>query len=81
MANQIPYLNDYQGDNYPVVYDEGEDQLKYVKNGNKSNTAGGVTIPATSYDNNADALAALGVGKLYRSSTLINGSPMILITV
>lgn len=42
---------------------------------------GGVVIPATSYDNNTDAEAALGVGELYKSSTLINGSPIILITV
>lgn len=37
-------------------------------------------IPATSYASNADALAALGSGKLYKSTTLINGSPIILTT-
>lgn len=42
---------------------------------------GSVTIPATSYDNNTDAEAALGAGELYKSTTLINGSPIILITV
>lgn len=42
---------------------------------------GGVTIPATAYDNNADAVAALGVGELYMSTTHINGSPIILITI
>jgi hypothetical protein len=41
-----------------------------------------VTIPDTAYASNADAVAALGVGKLYKSSTLsVNGSPHILITV
>lgn len=39
----------------------------------------GVAIGGT-YDNDTDALAALGAGKLYKSSTLINGSPIILIT-
>jgi hypothetical protein len=32
------------------------------------------------YDNNDDAVAALGIGELYQSSTLINGSPIILRT-
>jgi alanine dehydrogenase len=41
---------------------------------------GGVTIGGT-YDTNAAAVAALGAGKLYKSSTLVNGSPIILITV
>jgi hypothetical protein len=41
---------------------------------------GGVTIGGT-YDSNALAVTALGTGKLYKSSTLINGSPIILITV
>lgn len=42
---------------------------------------GSVTIPSTSYATNADAVAALGVGVLYKSTTLINGSPIILLTV
>ena len=42
---------------------------------------GSVTIPDTSYADNATALAALGTGKLYKSTTLINGSPIILLTV
>ncbi len=42
---------------------------------------GSVTIPATGYDTNAEALSALGAGVLYKSTTLINGSPIILITV
>lgn len=44
MANQIPYLNDYQGDNYPVIYDEGDSQLKYVKEGNKVNADSALDI-------------------------------------
>lgn len=51
--------------------------LDYIQ----ANPGGGVTIPATSYDTNADAVAALGPGKLYKSTTLINGSPIILLTV
>lgn len=35
--NGIPPLNDWQADNYPVIYDEGEDKLKYVKTGVKNN--------------------------------------------
>lgn len=42
---------------------------------------GSVYISDTMYDTNADAVTALGVGKLYKSTTLINGSPIILITV
>jgi hypothetical protein len=43
---------------------------------------GGITIPATAYASNAEAVAALGVGKLYKSQSLsVNGSPYILITV
>lgn len=33
--NGIPPLNDWQSDNYPVIYDEGDATLKYVKTGNK----------------------------------------------
>jgi hypothetical protein len=39
--NGIPPLNDWQADNYPVIYDEGESQLKYVKTGGKIDVAGG----------------------------------------
>jgi hypothetical protein len=34
-----------------------------------------------SYESNAEAVAAIGVGKFYMSTTLINDSPIILITV
>lgn len=34
-----------------------------------------------SFATNSEAVAAIGVGKLYKSTTLINGSPIILITV
>lgn len=44
-------------------------------------SGGSVSIPATAYASNADAVAALGVGVLYKSTTLINDSPIILITV
>jgi hypothetical protein len=44
-------------------------------------TGGSITIPGP-YASNAEAVAALGVGRLYKSSTLsVNGSPYILITV
>jgi len=33
--NGIPPLNDWQADNYPVIYDEGADQTYYVKTGTK----------------------------------------------
>lgn len=49
--------------------------------GTATPSGGGSTIGATSYDTNADAVAALGVGIMYKSTTLINGSPIILITV
>jgi len=49
---------------------------------NDSSDAGGtVSIPETAYADNATALAALGAGKMYKSTTLINGSPIILITL
>ena len=40
--NGIPPLNDWQADNYPVIYDEGAAELQYVKTGNKNtiNTGG-----------------------------------------
>jgi hypothetical protein len=41
----------------------------------------GATIPPTAYASNADAVAALGVGKLYKSTIQINSSPYILYTV
>ena len=33
--NGIPPLNDWQADNYPVIYDESESKLNYVKTGSK----------------------------------------------
>ncbi len=46
-----------------------------------ANVGGDVTIPSTAYATNAEALAALGAGQLYKSTTSIEGSPIILITV
>ncbi len=46
-----------------------------------SEGSGTVSIPATAYADNATALAALGAGKLYKSTTSVEGSPIILITV
>lgn len=58
---------------YPVTEDGG------------GGGGGEVSIPATAYASNAEAVAALGVGVLYKSTTSIgpdgNGSPIILITV
>jgi hypothetical protein len=48
-------------------------------NSGSGGSGGGVTIGGT-YDSEAEASAALGTGKLYKSSTSINGSPIILIT-
>jgi hypothetical protein len=42
---------------------------------------GTIIIPETAYANNAEAVAALGTGKLYKSATSIEGSPIILITI
>lgn len=39
--NGIPPLNDWQADNYPVIYDEGDSTTKYVKDGNKVAISGG----------------------------------------
>lgn len=39
--NGIPPLNDWQEDNYPVIYDEGNETSYYVKNGNKNEIASG----------------------------------------
>jgi hypothetical protein len=51
----------------------------YLQDSGSGGSGGGVTIGGT-YDDEASALAALGTGKLYKSSTLINGSPIILMT-
>jgi hypothetical protein len=40
--NGIPPLNDWQADNYPVIYDEGESQIKYVKSGQKINAGASI---------------------------------------
>lgn len=45
-----------------------------------SSSGGGETVNG-SYASNAEAVADLGTGKLYKSTTLVNGSPIILITV
>lgn len=47
----------------------------------QANPGGGGVESETSYESNAEAVAALGVGKLYKSTTVINGSPIILLTV
>lgn len=47
----------------------------------QANPSGGVSIPATAYATNADAVLALGTGQLYKSTTSIEGSPIILLTV
>lgn len=52
----------------------------FQKANSGSGGSGGVEIGGT-YNTNAAAVAALGTGKLYKSSTLVNGSPIILITV
>lgn len=39
--NGIPPLNDWQDDNYPVIYDEGNSKSYYVKTGNKVEITGG----------------------------------------
>lgn len=60
-----------------------KDILDYAKNHNNSTSTSSseISISVASYDNNSDAVTALGIGKLYKSSTLINGSPIILLTV
>lgn len=48
-------------------------------------SSGSTTIPATAYASNSEAVAALGVGKLYKSTTKIgpqnDSSPLILLTI
>lgn len=39
--NGIPPLNDWQEDNYPVIYDEGAAKSQYVKSGTKIDIPGG----------------------------------------
>lgn len=39
--NGIPPLNDWQADNYPIIYDEGNSKSYYVKSGNKIEITGG----------------------------------------
>ena len=41
--NGIPPLNDWQADNYPVIYDEGDAKSYYVKSGVKNEITGGST--------------------------------------
>ena len=48
---------------------------------NLAGGGGSVSIPATEYADNTTALAALGAGELYKSTTHVNGSPIILITI
>jgi len=64
-----------------IKYYVSETQSAILSSANTSSGGGSVSIPDTSYDNNTDAVAALGVGVLYKSTTLINDSPIILITV
>lgn len=72
----------------PVVYNTETEQLEKLNILNASDKydeidvggSGSITIGGA-YDNNTEAVAALGAGKLYKSSTLINGSPIILITL
>lgn len=65
----------YQG----VKYYVSETQSSLIAEANAG--GGSVTIPDTSYADNDTAVAALGTGVLYKSTTLINGSPIILLTV
>jgi hypothetical protein len=65
-----------------AVVDEDDFDTKIATIFADSNSGGGsVTIPSTAYASNTDAVTALGTGKLYKSTTLINGSPIILLTV
>lgn len=69
----------FQGRKY-YVSEELDDLVADANDDASPGDGGSVTIGGT-YDTNADALAALGAGKLYKSSTLINGSPILLITI
>jgi hypothetical protein len=63
-----------------TVYVRKDTTLSASTDWQSGSGGGAVTIGGT-YDTNVEAVAALGTGKLYKSSTLINGSPIILITV
>lgn len=58
-----------------------DQKVNYLYANSSGEGGGSISIPATAYASNADAVAALGVGVLYKSTTLINDSPIILITV
>lgn len=89
--NQISLNNETSGIDINFQLSAGIAQIIRVINDVVNSTlqfptgAGTHTIatmpPATAYASNALAVAALGVGKLYKSTTLINDSPIILLTV
>ena len=58
-----------------------EEVLKLRRRIKELENSGGISIPEESFDSNTEAVEQLGLGKLYKSSTLVNGSPIILITV
>lgn len=63
---------------------DGDDIIPLVQAGvSKKTTVDDILSSSTylEFETNEDAVAALGVGKLYKSTTSINGSPIILITV
>lgn len=58
----------------PIYYDFDTEAF-YVLNRHGSYEeidVGGVTIPPTAYASNADAVAALGVGKIYKTTASIS---------
>lgn len=63
------------GNSGKVLSTDGE-KTEWIDSG-----GGSVSIPATAYASNSEAVAALGIGVLYKSTTLINDSPIILITI
>lgn len=65
-----------------IKYYVSETQSAILSTANTSSSGGSISIPATAYASNSDAVAVLGVGVLYKSSSLsVEGSPQILITV
>lgn len=74
--NGIPPLNDYQSDNYPVIYDEGDETSYYVKSGNKHAITGG----GSSYLVYVVSVSQTGTGDLTIYATFENTIGTIYVT-
>lgn len=81
MSVKNPTHLNYDKETHQLYYKRGRSYYPITSTELPDVAGGGTAITETSYASNADAVAALGVGKMYKSTTLINGSPIILYTV